>query len=801
MPGPARLTADQYVTVMVRDVNEACVTSNYARSIAENSPVGAPLGAPLVARDPDVLAVDASWRSLRYAMDTNPRNLFAVNLTTGQLTVARNALNDEDPEGNAVEAIIRVYDLGVPSLSCISRVAVQITDVVRCWSRSESWQLGCGAAAALLCDCSRLFFDQLPLSCLSLFCWYCPAHLHAHSTCAHAIIALRISHLQNEPPVVTAGQARSTREATSRPDNPLMQNTFFGGAVEAADPDEGQSALLTYSIAATWPPSARGFVDIVTQGASGGRLFVSAVGAGYKFDFEALPVFSVLVNVTDPAGLWSTGNVTITLQDVNEQPLLEPNATRWVYENASAGAIIGAALSGGAAGAAIRATDPEGSVLTYSIVSGDATGLFDIGILDGSLRVRAGNSLNFEAAGGQMYTLQVQVEDSGQPGNGAKLRDTAPVIIRIGDSNDAPTIGPQGFLLSENAAALTFVGACRAADEDAGDALSFRIVQQDLTLRGEEPFTIVSGTGDIRVAAINGTAAPALNFEAKRRYLLTVEVSDRAGSTASAVMTVDLRDMPDTPRFSKHSFDFSVAKNARTGLVFGSLAATDEDAGDVIVFTIDAAASNGTALFTVDPASGAVSVARVGTSFLPMTDPFILYAVATDATGLSDRALVRVIVIESNGEQRNHQFTVAGAALLPLDCIMPQLSAPASDGRVTRQARQTRPSAPFLLSSPMALISLACRSAHSTCRLRARCAGELARQSNRGRGRAVYRHGCCTDHPLRHCGRQCGRHVWRRSPVGAVVRECPSDVSFPGLASIDAQVRKALGPAEMSIHL
>lgn len=130
VPGPPRLTADQYVTVIVRDVNEACVTNNYARSIDENSPVGTLIGTPVVATDPDFLAVNATWRTLRFALDTNPRNLFSVNMISGQLAVARNALNYEDPEGNTVEAIIRVYDLGVPSLSCVSRISVQINDVV-----------------------------------------------------------------------------------------------------------------------------------------------------------------------------------------------------------------------------------------------------------------------------------------------------------------------------------------------------------------------------------------------------------------------------------------------------------------------------------------------------------------------------------------------------------------------------------------------------------------------------------------------------------------------------------------------
>lgn len=170
VPGPARLTADQYVTVIVRDVNEACVTNNYARSIDENSPVGTLIGTPVVATDPDFLAVNATWRTLRFALDTNPRNLFTVNLTSGQLAVARNALNFEDPEGNTVEAIIRVYDLGVPSLSCMSRISVQINDVV---SRRGCHRSSCASAYLLLCLRRSCYDASVQISALKIMYPFC----------------------------------------------------------------------------------------------------------------------------------------------------------------------------------------------------------------------------------------------------------------------------------------------------------------------------------------------------------------------------------------------------------------------------------------------------------------------------------------------------------------------------------------------------------------------------------------------------------------------------------------------------
>ncbi|RYE84776.1 MAG: cadherin repeat domain-containing protein, partial [Methanosarcinales archaeon] len=127
VPGPARLSTTAPVTISVTDVNEACSMADTTRTIPENSPLNTPLGGAVTGSDIDVYAADATWRQLRYSLLSNPRGLFAVQATTGQLAVARNALNFEDPEGNVVEVLLIATD--GPGLTCMARVRVTITDV------------------------------------------------------------------------------------------------------------------------------------------------------------------------------------------------------------------------------------------------------------------------------------------------------------------------------------------------------------------------------------------------------------------------------------------------------------------------------------------------------------------------------------------------------------------------------------------------------------------------------------------------------------------------------------------------
>jgi outer membrane biosynthesis protein TonB len=103
--------------------------------------------------------------------------------------------------------------------------------------------------------------------------------------------------------------------------------------------------------------------------------------------------------------------VTNTAPTVNAQTLV-------VDENSALGALVGTVI----------ATDPDlADPLTYTIVSGNASGAFSIDAATGQIRVANPALLDFES--NPTFTLQVQVTDSGTPA----LSDTANVTIQLND--------------------------------------------------------------------------------------------------------------------------------------------------------------------------------------------------------------------------------------------------------------------------------------------------------------------------------------------------------------------------------
>ena len=156
-------------------------------------------------------------------------------------------------------------------------------------------------------------------------------------------------------------------------------------------------------------------------------------------DYEDRSLYEVTVSVTD--GQDAMGNtettateddsidVTINVTDVNEKPVFADDApiTQTVAENTAADSNIGSAYT---------ATDPENDALTYTLDSGSAA-TFEIDD-DGQLKTKA--DLNYEAA--SSYTVIVQVADS-KDDNG--VADTATdatitVTITITDEDDPGSI-------------------------------------------------------------------------------------------------------------------------------------------------------------------------------------------------------------------------------------------------------------------------------------------------------------------------------------------------------------------------
>ncbi len=188
------------------------------------------------------------------------------------------------------------------------------------------------------------------------------------------------------------------------------------GSVTGYDPDAGDS--LTYT------------TDDARFEVVGGEL---RLRDGVSLDHESEETIDVTVTATDAAGLSDSQTVSVTVADVNEGPNLTAEDGT-VAENA-AGAVVGS----------VTASDPdEGDSQTYT--TDDAR--FEV--VDGQLRLRDGESLDYETDG-QAITLTVTATDS------QEASDSQTVTINIDDQAEAISLTDEGVGFTDTGVAETLI--------------------------------------------------------------------------------------------------------------------------------------------------------------------------------------------------------------------------------------------------------------------------------------------------------------------------------------------------------
>ena len=122
--GSPSQTSTATLTITVTDVNEAPTASDAPFSVAENSATGTAVGT-VVATDPDLASL--SNGTLMYTITGgNTGNVFAINSTTGAMTVA-DVLDYETTASYSL--VVTVTDGGSPSLSSTAMLTITVTDV------------------------------------------------------------------------------------------------------------------------------------------------------------------------------------------------------------------------------------------------------------------------------------------------------------------------------------------------------------------------------------------------------------------------------------------------------------------------------------------------------------------------------------------------------------------------------------------------------------------------------------------------------------------------------------------------
>ncbi|WP_445137843.1 cadherin domain-containing protein [Vibrio cholerae] len=368
------------------------------------------------------------------------------------------------------------------------------------------------------------------------------------------------------------------------------------GTVTATDP-EGKA--VTYSIVSG---DTNGWFEIDTN--TGVITLTPAGVAAVANDFEALAnVHNLVVGASDGVNT-TTINVKLTELDVNEGPEFTPPAGESSYsfsynENSSDSTVIGT----------VTATDPEGKAVTYSIVSGDTNGWFEIDTNTGFITLTpagvAAVANDFEALA-NVHNLVVGASDG---------VNTTTINVKLTelDVNEGPEFTPPAgessysFSYNENSSDSTVIGTVTATDPE-GKAVTYSIVSGDTN----GWFEIDTNTGVITLTPA-GVAAVANDFEALANvHNLVVGASDGVNTTTINVKLteLDVNEGPEfTPPAGESSYSFSYNENSSDSTVIGTVTATDPE-GKAVTYSIVSGDTNG--WFEIDTNTGVITLTPAG---------------------------------------------------------------------------------------------------------------------------------------------------------------------------------------------
>ena len=217
------------------------------------------------------------------------------------------------------------------------------------------------------------------------------------------------------------------------------------------------------------------------------------------------------------------------------------------------------------------------------------------------------------------------------------------MTVEVVDVNDPPALVDGERNIDENAADGTAAGApIVGVDQDVDDVLSYRIEGGSGTAR----FDIDESTG---VVTANGAA---LDHETMGSLTLLVRVTDTAGASDVATVTVVVDDVNEAPVMADTTR--AVEEKKAVGTTVGSpLSFSDQDVSDSHTFAIKdivpATPVGGLAPFAINPADGQIQVNDPDLNAKTLDTYTLTVTVTDDGTPVLDAtATVVVSVVDKN---------------------------------------------------------------------------------------------------------------------------------------------------------
>jgi len=322
--------------------------------------------------------------------------------------------------------------------------------------------------------------------------------------------------------VITVASANHPPQITSTPVTAATEDALYTYAVEATDPDPGDTLAFSLLIA------------------PGGMTINAATGLiEWTPSNEQVGDNAVEVQVEDAVGATDTQAFSIAVANTNDPPQITS-------------APVIAATEDALYSYDVDATDPDaGDSLTFSLLLAPAgmtidpaTGL----ILWTPTNAQVGDN-----------AVEVQVEDA------AGATDAQPFSITVANTNDPPQITSTPLTTATEDAPYTYDVA--ATDPDAGDTLTFSL------LTAPAGMAINATTGVIQWTPTNAQVG---------ENAVEVQVEDAVGATDTQAFSIAVANTNDPPAITSAP----VTTGKEDELYTYDVEASDPDAGDTLTFSL-----------------------------------------------------------------------------------------------------------------------------------------------------------------------------------------------------------------------
>ncbi|MDQ8023972.1 MAG: cadherin domain-containing protein, partial [Moraxellaceae bacterium] len=644
-------SASQVFTININDVDEfnvGAVTDVDAsgNSVAEGATTGTAVGITASASD-----ADGSNNTITYTLTNDAGGRFAIDASTGVVTVADGSLLDRETaafHGITVQAtsadgstssqtfFIVITDVDESDVGPVTDsnaaantvgenaangstvgVTASATDA-DATNNTISYSLTDNAGGRFSIDTNTGVVTVADGSLLD-----------RESNASHDIVAratssdgsfseqtftIALSDTNDNPPVITSNGGGASAAIS------VAENSTAVTTVVSSDADAGATA--TYSIVGG-ADSALFTIDAST----GVLTFIGAPDREAPSDADGNNLYEVTIQVSDGSNT-DTQALSISVTDVDEfdvGSITDSNAAaNTVAENAANGTAVGITASASDA-------DATNNAIAWSLID-NAGGRFSINASTGVVTVADGSLLDFESANSHSITVRATSADG-------SFSDEV-FIISVADTNEG-AIGSlsdsdaSANAVAENAANGTTVGVTAlATDPDGSDTVSY-----SLTDNAGGRFSIDAGTGVITVA--DGSL---LDRESASSHVVTVRALSSDGSFTSQNFTINLTDVNDSsvgPVTDSNAAANSVAENAANGSSVGITAsATDPDA------------SNNTVTYSLTDNAGGRFAINASTGVVTVADGSLLDYESATSHGIT------VLATSADGSTSSQSFTI-----------------------------------------------------------------------------------------------------------------------------------------------